>query len=154
MLKKVKDWLGIEGVKVALEIPEKFDLDKQVIEGRCLISSQSEQFIESLTVVLKEKYTRGRRKSKLIDEYTLGELSIDVDQSISKDQVIEQSFKLTFSQMKSPVENFGDKNFLFRGISGLARILKNAKSDYTLYAELTVKGNKLKPYDKAIIVPD
>jgi len=50
------------------------------------------------------------------------------------------------------MDRFGDKNFLYKGVSSLAKLLKNAKSKYTLIAEVSVKGNKLKPYDKVELV--
>ena len=99
-----------------------------------------------------ERYTRGRRKSKLIDEYTIGELSKIVDKSIIEDQIISEEFTLHFEISKSGMERFGSKNFLYSGLSQLAKLAKNAKSTYFLTVEVDVKGNKLKPYDKVELV--
>lgn len=152
MIKKVKDWLGIEGVKIQLEVPETFKLSDNVISGNYIITSQSDQFIDSVRLILKEKYTRGRRKSKLIDEYILGEQIIDISEEIEKKDTMLHAFSLRFSPLKSPVERFGDKNFLYRGLTGMAKLIKNAKSKYSLTAEVIVKGNKLRPYDTVDLV--
>lgn len=152
MLKKVKDWLGIEGVKVELEIPQEFRLKDELIEGVIRITSQSDQLVEKAVITIKEKYKRGRRKSKLIDEYQLGEEEMELGLSINKDEVVERPFQLKFTPIKSPMERWGDKNFLYKGISSLAKLAKNAHSSYEVIVEITVKGNKLKPYSKSVIV--
>ena len=152
MIRKVKNWLGIEAVKVELIMPETFAPEDGKISGRLIISSQSEQFVNTLNLTLVERYTRGRRKSKLIDEYTIGELSKIVDKSIIEDQIISEEFTLHFEISKSGMERFGSKNFLYSGLSQLAKLAKNAKSTYFLTVEVDVKGNKLKPYDKVELV--
>ena len=154
MIKKVKDWLGIEGVKIQLDIPETFKLKDQEISGTYTITTQSDQFVEYVRLILKERYSRGRRKSKLIDEYILGEQMIEIGQSITKDETILHTFNLEFQSIKSPVERFGDKNFLYRGITSLAKVLKGVKSNYALTAEVIVKGNKLRPYATVEVVVD
>ena len=154
IFKKVKDWLGIEGVKVALTVPETFKIQHKKVEGAFAISSQSDQYISEVILTLKEKYSRGRRKSKLIDEYVIGEENFLIDEAILKDQVITKEFSLSFQPLSSGIEKWGDKNFLYGGVVGLMKIIKNTKSTYTLTAKVSVKGNKLKPYDTVIIVAD
>ena len=154
IFKKVKDWLGIEGVKVALAVEETFKLKEKVIKGSYSISSQSDQYIESVQLILKEKYSRGRRKSKLIDEYVLNESSTKIGEAIAVDQVITREFEMPFNSLKSGIEKWGDKNILYKGVTSVVKVLKNAKSTYSLTVEVTVKGNKLKPYDNATLVAD
>jgi len=154
IFKKVKDWLGIEGVKIALTVPETFKIKEGRVDGVYAISSQSDQFLETVTITLKEKYSRGRRKSKLIDEYTLGQSHYSIEEPISKDQVITKEFSLDFDPLNSGIEKWGKKNIIYGSVVGLMKILKNAKSSYTITAEISVKGNKLQPYDTAILVAD
>lgn len=154
LFKKVKDWLGIEGVNIALTVSDTFKIKDGKIEGTFSISSQSDQHIEQVVLTLKEKYSRGRRKSKLIDEYAIGEESYTIDEAILKDQVITKEFALEFKQLSSGIEKWGDKNIIYGGVVSVMKIMKNTKSTYTLTAEVSVKGNKLKPYDEVIVVAD
>ena len=154
IFKKVKDWLGIEGVKVALAIDETFKLKENVVRGSYSISSQSDQYIESVRLIFKEKYSRGRRKGKLIDEYVLSQSSIEIEESIKEDQVITREFELAFEPLKSGIEKWGDKNILYKGLTSVVKVFKNAKSSYSITVEVSVKGNKLKPYDTATLVAD
>jgi len=154
LFKKVKDWLGIEGVNIALTVAETFKVKDGTIEGAFAISSQSEQYIDEVAITLKEKYSRGRRKSKLIDEYVVGEKRYAINESILKDQVISKDFELAFEPLSSGIEKWGDKNIFYGGVVSVMKIMKNTKSTYTLTAEVSVRGNKLKPYDEIIIVAD
>ena len=151
MFKKLKDWLGIEGVKVELSVEESLDLSKEEVRGIALLTSQSEQFVEKLHLKLIERYSRGWRKSKLIDEYQIGETEIAVMETVNPDKPVELAFSMHFEYTPSPVEEFGQKNILFKGLSSIARLSKNVKSDFYLLGEVTVKGNALKPYHKLSI---
>lgn len=152
MFKKVKDWLGIEGVKVQLTIPQEFVVKSGEIEGGIVVTSQSEQYVESAIVILKERYKRGRRKSKLIDEYTIGSIDMVIQKPITTEEILDIPFVLPFAPLTSPMDRWGKKNFIFKGISGLAKLAKNAHSSYEIVVELSVRGNKLKPYHKMEIV--
>jgi hypothetical protein len=98
-----------------------------------------------------EKYKRGRGKNKLIDEYELGAIDLEQDIDVPADTVIEVEFSLPFNLVKSGMESFGDKNFIFRGMAGAASLIKGAKSDYRVIAEAEVKGTVLDPFDSKAI---
>ena len=72
MLGKVKKWLGIEGVKLELVLPEEVEAGPREINGSIRFQSLNPQIVTSIKIMLIEKYPRGRGKEKLIDEYELG----------------------------------------------------------------------------------
>ncbi len=148
MFGKVKRWLGIEGVKLELEVPDQVREADGVVEGVLKFYSMNAQTVTRIKVVLIEHYARGRGKDKLIDEYQLGEIELDRKIEIPANEPIEVPFKLPFTPIKSEVDAFGDRNILFGGIASVARIIRNAKSDYRLEAEARVKGTALNPFDK------
>ena len=152
MIKKVKDWLGIEGVRVVIDLPETFSINDEKIGGSYTISTQSSQYLEHALITLKERYQRGRRKSKLVDEYVIGKKLIDLSLPIEKDELIHREFDLEFNRAEAPIDRFGKRNILFKGLASMAKLAKNAKSQYFIIVEITVKGNKLKPYAKAELV--
>ena len=71
----MKNWFGIEGAKISI-IEVEVDKSQQILSGKVELSTASNQRINSMIVTIKEKYTRGRRKSKLSDVYTIGMLSL------------------------------------------------------------------------------
>jgi len=146
MIGRVKRWLGIEGVKLELVIPEEIS-GGEMLEGKILFYSMRPQTVKEIHVRLIEKYKRGRRKNKRIDEYELGAIDLEQDIEVPVDLAVEVEFALPFTLAKSGMEAFGDKNFLFRGLAGAASFVKGAKSEYRVIAEAKVKGTVLDPFD-------
>ena len=76
MFGKVKKWLGIEGAKMELILPEEIFESAGSITGKIRFRSMNEQRVVSVNLKLIEKYSRGRKKSRLVDEYILGEIEL------------------------------------------------------------------------------
>jgi hypothetical protein len=151
MIGKVKKWLGIEGVKLELVLPEEVKAREGLIEGKLRFQSLNEQTVNSIKVVLIERYSRGRGKEKLVDEYELGKREMEIEFDVPPEEILEVDFSLPFDMVKSAVDEFGDKNFLFGGIARAARLMRGAKSEYRIEAEASVKGVALNPFDKKSI---
>ncbi|MEL6925778.1 MAG: hypothetical protein AAFO94_17160, partial [Bacteroidota bacterium] len=64
MFGTVKKWLGIEGVKLELVLPEVVNEKSGEIKGQIRFFSKNEQTVTAIRVVLVEKYSRGRRSAK------------------------------------------------------------------------------------------
>lgn len=148
MFGKVKKWLGIEGVKLELELPEEASSSTGYIDGKIRFYSMNAQTVTSIKVVLIERYSRGRGKEKLVDEYELGEIHMNEIVEIPENTPVEVDFQLPFSQIRSEVDDFGRRNFLFGGIAKAAKALNNVKSEYRIEAEARVMGTALNPFDK------
>ena len=151
MFGTIKNWLGIEGVKLEFQVDDEIDPRSKEIEGSLLFYSKREQQVDFVNVKLIEKYTRGRRKNKLIDEYVLGEMDYDKPFIVPSEQFIELEFKLPFEVLKSDMDRFSDWNFVSRGLVEVAKKVKNAKSEYRLEATARVKGTALHPFVKKIV---
>ena len=149
MFDKVKNWLGIEGAKISI-MDLEVDKSRQILSGTVEIYTASNQHINSMIITVKEKYTRGRRKSKLSDVYTIGRTEIHLDSEITADEPIVKSFDVSYQMKLSSMDSFGQKNLLNKVLSKSAKAIKGVNSIYTCTVELIVKGNKLKPYDTTI----
>ena len=148
MFGKVKKWLGIEGVKVEIHVPEEISGKSGEINGALRFHSMNTQTVTSIKLVLIERFTRGRGEEKLIDEYKLGEIEMHEEFEVPADEILEVDFVLPFEMVQSDVDRFASRNALFRGIANMARLTVNAKSVFRLEAEATVKGTALNPLDK------
>lgn len=148
MIKKMKKWFGIEGVKLEVEIPESVREADGRIRGVLRFQSMNEQTVTSIKVVMVERYSRGRGKEKLIDEYELGYLNMEEEIVIPANEIIEVPFVLPFQLVKSDVDEFGDKNLVFSQVSRIARIIRNAKSNFRVEAEAIVQGVGFNPFAK------
>lgn len=152
MLGKVKKWLGIEGVKLDLLLPDDFNPKAGVLEGRIRLISKNPQTILGMKVVLIEKYARGRNEDQLIDEYELGTLVLKNRIEVPGDsEPIEVPFSLKYELAKSPVDEFGSKNPLYGGLAWAAKRLRRVNSEYRVEAEANIKGVGLNPYDRKVL---
>ena len=151
MIGKVKKWLGIEGVKVELQIPDSFSSKDKFIEGMLVFTSMNDQSVDGFTVKFIEKYSRGRRKSKLVDEYKLGELHVDEHFDVIAGEELNVPFELPIDVVHSDMDALEKKFFLFKPFVKGAKLLKGVKSEYRIEVEANVIGTKLDPFDKKTI---
>ncbi|GAB4243356.1 MAG: hypothetical protein Kow0027_02440 [Saprospiraceae bacterium] len=151
MFGKVKKWLGIEGVKLELELPEMAFEEVGAVSGQIVFHSKHAQTVTSIRVVMIERYTRGRGKEKLIDEYLLGEISLDKRIEVPAEEPISVDFTLPFEMVKAPIDEFASRNFINKGIAKLAKTFRNTKSEYRIEAEAKVEGTALNPFDRKSI---
>lgn len=153
MIKRLKNILGIESVKVELQIPEEISKTDEKIDGVLLFSSQSDATILSISIKLIEKYSRGRKEDKLIDEYMISNITVNEKLQIAKDEEVKLPFELPFQLVKSPMDELESQNFFYKGIVKLAKKVRGVKSEYRVVAEATVKGTALQPFsEKKILV--
>lgn len=148
MLRKIKDILGIEGVKIVLVLEDSYLIKEGLISGQLLFSSQNDKTIESIHVKLVEKYKRGRGDNVLVNMYTLGSLELQLNMPISKGENKVIDFELPFALMKSDMDRLEDGSLVSRPFVWLAKKLKNVNSSYHVEAEAIIHGTKLHPLDK------
>lgn len=148
MIGKVKQWLGIEGVKLELKIPENQVLSKKKLIGEIHFQSMQVQTVTGIRLVLIERFSRGRGEERLIDEYELGSIQIKGTFNVEPGELVVKSFQLSFDTLESEVDQWGNKNILNQQLAKAARWARKASSQYRIEAEARVKGVALNPFDK------
>ncbi len=143
MFKKIKDFLGIEGVKISLTSADEVKRDADHLEGIIKLTSQSNKTVTALTIKLIEKYKRGRKDKILINEYLLSSLDLDLNLQLGNEQVEELKFKLPLNLLKSDMDKFGEKNPFTKGLASVAKKLKGVESYYRLEASAKIAGSSL-----------
>lgn len=151
MLKKVKKWLGIEGVKLDLILPDEVDETTGKLTGRIQFYSMHEQTVSRLKVKLVERYTRGRKNEKVTDEFELGEIDIAKRIELPAGEMVEVEFNLPFELMKSEMDSLQDKNFVLGKLVKTAKWISGIQSEYRVEAEADVMGTPLNPFDKKYV---
>ncbi|MCB9082212.1 MAG: sporulation protein [Lewinellaceae bacterium] len=152
MIGKVKKFLGIEGVKLELILPEEVLESDGIVEGQIRFQSMNPQEVVAIKIVLIERYARGRGKEKLVDEYELGSTAVEKRIVIPADEVVEVNFTLPFVIVHSEVDSFERRNLLFAGLARAAKLINNVDSAFRIEAEAKVKGTALNPFDRKPIV--
>ncbi len=152
MFGKVKKFLGIEGVKVEMEIPESVERQSGRIPGILTFTSMHPQVVESVTIVLVERYNRGRKKEKLTDEYELGRVDLKLDLEVTPEGPSITDFELPYDLLISEMDELEHKNIFYKGLIKSAKWLRNVKSEYRVEVEAKIKGTLLSPFDKKSII--
>lgn len=147
MFGRVKRWLGIEGVKLELILPEEISSDETELEGHIRLYAMSHQVVRKIRVKMIEKYKRGRFKNKLVDEYHIGEIELEQDIEVPANESVDIEFSLPFTLPKSDIDKFSDQNIVFKGVASAAKFLKGVESVYRIEAEAEVKGAAMNPFD-------
>jgi hypothetical protein len=152
MLGKVKKWLGIEGVKLEIIVEERFSPKSFNVGGIIRLRSKDAHTVNSIKIVLIERYSRGRDEEQLIDEYELGELFVDKKIEVpAEGEPIDIPFLLPFQRVDSPVDDFAGKNPLYGGLAWAAKKLRRVNSEYRIEAEANIKGVGLNPFDRKML---
>ncbi|RMG84337.1 MAG: hypothetical protein D6714_08075 [Bacteroidetes bacterium] len=148
MFGKVKKWLGIEGVKLELVLPDYAFREVGALSGKVRFFSQTPQRVTSVKIELIERYKRGRGAEKLIDEYELGKITLAEPFDVPERTPVEVEFTLPFSLLKSEMDALEEKNILTGGLVKVAKLIQNVKSEFYVLAEAKVEGTALNPFDK------
>lgn len=151
MLGKLKKVLGIEGVKVELIIDTPVDKKNRKISGELKFTTKTKGKVNGITIKLIEKYSRGRGKSKLVDEYTVAILEMNDSFEITPEEIIEIPFAMDYQIALSEMDKMQRESILRRPIISLAKFIKQVKSDYSVVAEADVQGTTLNPFDKVLV---
>lgn len=147
MLKGIKKILGIEGVVIELVVPEEINTkESKEIKGQLNFLAKGDSKVVSLEFRLIEKYKRGRKESKLIDEYTLGKVTYNDEINLAKGEQYSFPFVLPFNLVQSDMDRLSRSNLIFKGLVGLAKLMKGASSSYRVECKVSVEGTKLNPH--------
>ena len=145
---KIKNKLGIGGVKVNLSIPSQVAKDSGQIEGKITLTTKSDQDIVDITVTVFEEFTTGRGDSKKTKKFDLGEIKMTDAFAIKTGETKEVPFTVPFSLLKSNNDELAEKGGVMGGIGKLGKFASNEKSEYFVEADVDVKAAALDPSDK------
>jgi SpoOM protein len=151
MFGKVKKWLGIEGVKVELILPEEVRRVDGRVRGTLRFSSLSPQTVTRIHLQMIERYSRGKGESRLVDEYNLGTITLNKNIDIPADQPIELSFELPFQVNDSRMDQLANSNPIAGGLVRLSKWFSNVSSEFRIEVEAQTQGVALAPFDKKTI---
>jgi hypothetical protein len=146
MLKKVKKWFGIEGLKIGVQLEEFYYREDRDISGLIVLQAKDAETVESISIKLIEKYARGRGKNKLIDEYIMSHEIMSEIHEIEPETNLEVPFTILYDEKVSKMDELERSNFFLSGVVKTAKFFKKAKSTYRIEIEANVKGTKFSPF--------
>jgi len=145
MLGKVKQYLGIEGIKLNLEVPEVIDKKATTLKGNIILTSKNRQTAKSFNIRLVERYSRGRKSSRLINEYVAGDLQFNQMVIVEANEEVKVPFILPYHIAQSRMDLYEDQNFVFRGAIKLLKLANAVQSEFRIEVDAKVSGTALDP---------
>lgn len=145
---KIKNKLGIGGVKVELQVPSQVSIDSREIEGKLILTTKSEQEITDTKIKLVEEFTTGRGDNKETKEYDLGITKLATAFKIKPGEIKEIPFKLTFELIKSNADSLKEKGGALGALGKMSKFANKEKSSYYINADVDVKSAVLDPSDR------
>ena len=149
MIRKVKNWLGIESVKIELILPPEVPYGKNILKGVMLLTSPSNQTIRGAHVRFIEKFERGKQDEKRINDFLLGEWKFERELEVPADEKVFIPFKIPLRWKYSDIDLWSQKNIFNAGIAKLAKRFHGVQSVYRIEGSIQVDGAKLQPFYKA-----
>ena len=147
MLKRFKKVLGIEGLKISVfvhPIDVKFP---ETINGSIELNTLTDVIVQNIEIKLIEKYERGRKDNKLIDEMVIGQTVLKGKLKLKKDERKNVDFELKYTMSESPMDALEKENLFYKGFVKLAKLAKGVKSSHRIEATAKVKGTVLDAVD-------
>ena len=146
MIDNIKKVLGIEGLKMDVSIQSKIDKNAGIITGVIKLTTLRDTQVSGITIKVMEKYSRGRGKNLLVNEYVMGIKQLKQHISVKKNEEKFVDFEVPFQFVKSEMDQWQDQNFLMRGLISMAKKAKGVKSEFYVLAEAHEVGTKLSPH--------
>lgn len=140
MIDRVRDFFGIEGLRLGLAVDGQPRLSDERIAGELTLDCLREQAVTALTLVLTERYTRGRGAERLIDTYELGRLTQATSLTVAGGEQVVLPFDLRFSPRRTPLDEALAGRPLGTYAKRLAELTIAAGSAFELSATAEVAG--------------
>ena len=144
-LDKVKNVLGIGGVKIQLDVPKEAKKDDGKIKGSVALTSKSDQHIIKVEVKLVEDWSIGRGEQKTEKQFTLGEEVISGECDIKSGETKTFDFAIPFSMILSKNDKMKNQGGVVGKLGSAGSFLDGERSVYSVSATADVKGVLLIP---------
>ena len=151
MINRVKNMLGIESVRLRLEVPDAFRIDSGLLAGTLEFESIRPHVVTEVNLWLEETYRRGRGGNKLISTFELGRISLVETVEIKAGEVLQLPFELRFAERRSRIEQAPGATTLLRPLVYALKKSVAASSAYMLHARANVAGVKLAPTTRLLL---
>lgn len=137
---KIKQWFGIGGVKVKLQLPSTvIEKNKGQVTGSVVVTTKSNQHVNSIKVEFEETYTVGSGQDRKIQYITMGSFKSEpFDLAAGETKTI--SFAFPFSHSMSMNQKMQEKGGVLGAMGSLASMADRERSSYAVKASADVQG--------------
>jgi len=149
MIGRVKKILGIDSLKLEIITKDRYDNRASCIEAELVVLGKCDGNIREIEVSVIEKYSRGRFGGKQTDQYVIGFMRTGQNLPFRNGKVLTIPVNIPVKYLQSPMDKFGQKNFIARGLSSGAKLLRGVRSDFRLEVNIKIDGSAVKVFKTA-----
>lgn len=146
---KIKQWMGIGGVKVSLRATGPLSNSGGSVTGAIQLTSKSDQQVTEVIVKVYELYSTGRGKEKRTREIDMGKATVAQNIDMKAGESKDLEFTVPYTVSKSINDNLKEKGGMIGALGKLGSMAEAERSEYYVKASAKVKGTVLSPSDKA-----
>jgi hypothetical protein len=148
---KIKQWMGIGGVKLELAVAPQCPKGAGKFGGAVKLTSKSEQQVTSIEVKLVEEWSTGRGAEKKTKTLELGKTSIDGAFTLKAGEQRQIDFVVPFELVKSSNDRLKEKGGVLGAMGKAGAFMDSESSTYKIVADASVKGTAFGPGDSRTI---
>lgn len=149
MFSKLKQFVGIVGVTVELDISAQLPLAATSINGIVRVSAKQDQHITEVKVEMKQIHQENNSNNERVSqEYNIGDLVV-VNQpfDIKTGETKVFPFTLNFTRRKTIDQQMSEKGGMVGALGKFTKMMDNQQDDFRVNAMVDVKGAALDPND-------
>lgn len=144
---KLKQGLGISTAKAELQVPPHIAKDSTSVNGKVIITAQSDQKVKGIKLLFVERYTSGRGDKQETQEFELGKLLLNDNFDIKKDERREVAFDLPFQLKLSNNQSLAEEKGAFGALGKVGMFVQGEKSEYEVKVSVDLEGVAFDPND-------
>ncbi len=144
---KVKQALGIGGVKVEISVPDEVKKDNAKVDGVLCFSTKTDQDVQSVRVEFMERYDIGAGAQKRVTRTKRGSVELpgfNIKANESKDVSFSLPFSITMSVAEASAKDLEAKGGMLGALGKLGAMAENSKQGnrrFEVSARVDVKGS-------------
>lgn len=141
----VKNWFGMVGVDLELQVPTEVTGETGTITGSVSVTSKTDQEMLTLEVEFEEEWKTGRGADAETQTLTLGEQKVVLNKPIKAGESVNIPFEFVYELEKSTAQSLAEKGGALGALGKLGGAMSGEKSTYQISACLDLKGVALDP---------
>lgn len=143
---KLKQGLGIGGVKPRLEIPAQVSKDAGIVNGTVFLTTKRPQQVTGIKVIMREVVTTGDTvEDRRTEEFKLGDTTSDQPFAIQPGEEKRIDFTLPFAARHTAAESLAREGGVLGALGQVGQAFDERRSRYYVIAQVTVEGTVLGP---------
>jgi hypothetical protein len=148
MFSKLKQFVGMVGITVELDIPGNLAKDASALTGTVRVIAKQDQHITRVTANMKQTHTEGSGEKRVSNDYEIGEIIITNQAfDIKAGETKEFPFTMAFQRRQSGDQRLAESGGVLGALGKFSTMIDNEQDEFWVNAMADVKGAALDPND-------